>query len=163
MQATDLIRFAMNLSEQGTAALVADMGDAALTRSTPNGNHAVWCLGHLAYIEGAIPGILFGEPHPLEHWAPLFASGTTPSDDPSVYPPFDEVLKAYRELRARNRKLLDDLGEAGLDRAPKHVPPGFEDVMTSIGNTLLVVTLHNMVHYGQIADARRVAGRKPLM
>jgi hypothetical protein len=25
------------------------------------------------------------------------------------------------------------------------------------------VTLHQMVHYGQIADARRAAGREPLM
>jgi hypothetical protein len=67
------------------------------------------------------------------------------------------VLSKYRELRAQNLKLLDQIGEAGLDRKPKHVPPGFEDMMTSFGNTLLLITLHNMVHYGQIADARRVA------
>jgi uncharacterized damage-inducible protein DinB len=94
---------------------------------------------------------------------PLFAPGTVPKADAAAYPPFDEVLRTYRELRARNLKLLDQVGEAGLDRAPKHVPPGFEGVMQTFGQTLLLITLHNMVHYGQIADARRVAGRKPLV
>ena len=46
---------------------------------------------------------------------------------------------------------------------PKKVPPGFEELMTTFGQTLLLLTLHNMVHYGQIADARRVAGLKPLI
>jgi hypothetical protein len=171
MKAVDLIRFAMNLSEQGTARLVADMRDAALTQPVggggggggTDGNHALWCLGHLTYIEGSIAPILFGEPNPVERWAPLFATGTQPQRDASVYPSFDEVLAAYRDLRQRNLKLLDRLSDADLDRAPAHVPPGFEALMTSVGNTLLLVTLHNMVHYGEIAVARRAAGRKPLM
>ncbi len=169
MRSTDLIRFALQLTHQGTARLVEDMrGDAALTQSTPGaagggGNHPLWLVGHLAFIEGGIPKILLGEPNPVEHWAALFAAGTQPKADASAYPPFDEVLRTYRELRARNLKLLDEIGEAGLDRAPKWVPPGFEDVMTTAGHTLLLIALHNMVHYGQIADARRVAGRAPLM
>jgi len=42
------------------------------------------------------------------------------------------------------------------------VSPGFEEVMKTVGQTFLLVALHNMVHYGQIADARRAAGRPPL-
>ena len=168
MKAIELIRWAMELTEQGTVAMVADMRDAAMTPSTPggksgDGNHSLWLLGHLAYIEANIPKVLFGETNTLQHWAPLFASGTTPSADEKKYPSFDEVLRAYREARARNRKLLEEVGEAGLDRVPKQIPPGFEDAMKSFGHTLLLISLHNMVHYGQIADARRVAGRKPLL
>jgi hypothetical protein len=33
--------------------------------------------------------------------------------------------------------------------------------MSTIGRALLVIALHQMVHYGEIADARRAAGRKP--
>jgi hypothetical protein len=168
MKAVELIRWAMQLTEEGTARLAADMRDAALTRSSPggkggDGNHTLWLLGHLAVIEGSIPQILLGEENPVERWKPLFSMGTQPSDDASVYPGFDDVLRTYRELRARNLRLLDSIGETGLDRAPKSVPPGFERMMTSFGHTLLLVALHNMVHYGQIADARRVAGRTPLM
>jgi hypothetical protein len=35
--------------------------------------------------------------------------------------------------------------------------------MATFGSSLLLIALHQMVHYGQIADSRRVAGRKPLM
>ena len=168
MQAIELIRWAMQLTDEGTAQLVADLRECPLTPSTPgakggDGNHAIWLLGHLAFIEANLPSALFGEPNALEHWAPLFASGTRPSADASVYPSFDEVLSTYRDLRKRNLKLLDDLGEAGLARVPKAPPPGFEGTMKSFGHTFLLIALHNMVHYGEIADARRVAGYKPLM
>ena len=86
-----------------------------------------------------------------------------PSSDASRYPSFDEVLATYRDLRQRNLKLLDELSDADLDRAPKDVPPGFEQLMKTFGETLLLITLHNMVHYGEIAVARRAAGRQPLM
>jgi hypothetical protein len=164
MNRVDLIRWAMQMTEQGTAALVEELRHAPLTQPTSRGgNHPLWVLGHLAFLEGGIPHVLFGEPNPVAHWAPLFASGTQPKTDASAYPSFDELLATYRDLRARNLRLLDEIGDAGLDRVPKHVPPGFEDAMTTAGQTLLLITLHNMVHYGQIADARRVAGLKPLL
>jgi DinB superfamily len=168
MQAIELIRWAMQLTDAGTANLVADLREHPLTCSTPGGkagegNHAIWLLGHLAFIEGQIPRSLFGEPNPVEHWASLFAPGTQPQADAKVYPSFDEVLNTYRDLRKRNLKLLDEIGEGGLDRVPKSPPPGFEELMKTFGHTFLLITLHNMVHYGEIADARRVAGYKPLM
>jgi hypothetical protein len=168
MKAIELIRWAMQFSDEHTAMLLADLRGAALTPSTPgakggDGNHALWLVGHLAFIEGAVRHVVLGEANPVEHWAPLFAAGTRPKADAGAYPPFEEVLRTYHELRARNVKMLEELGEAGLDRAPAHVPPGFESIMTSAGQTLLLIALHNMVHNGQIADARRVAGIKPLM
>lgn len=124
MQAIELIRWAMQLSDEAVANLVADMRDAALTPSTPGaaggeGNHPLWCVGHLAYIEGNVRRALFGEPNPLEHWAPLFATGTVPRAEASFYPAFDEVLAAYRDLRRRNLKLLEEIGDGGLDRGPR--------------------------------------------
>jgi hypothetical protein len=164
MKSIDLIRWAMQMTDQATAGLVADMRDAALTQPTSRGgNHPLWTLGHLAYLEGGIPTVLLGEPNPVKHWAHLFAPGTQPKTDASAYPSFDEVLKTYRDMRARNLKLLDEIGDAGLDHIPKQIAPGFEDAMKTFGHTFLLITLHNMVHYGQIADARRAAGHKPLM
>ena len=168
MQAIELIRWAMQLTDQATARIVGDLREHPLTCSTPggkagDGNHAIWLLGHLAYIEGSIPRSLFGEPNKVEHWAPLFAAGTKPQADSEAYPSFDEVLSTYHNLRKSNLKLLDEIGEAGLDRIPKSPPPGFEDMMKTFGHTFLLITLHNMVHYGEAADARRVAGFKPFM
>jgi hypothetical protein len=140
------------------------MRDAPLIQPTVRGgNHPLWVLGHLAYIEGALPHVLFGEANPVEHWAPLFAPGSQSMTDAGTDPPFDEVLGTFRDLRARNLKRLDEIGDAGLDRLPRNVPPGFENEMRSFGHTMLLIALHQMVHYGQITDARRAAGRKPLM
>jgi hypothetical protein len=163
----DLIRWALQLSDGLTARLVSDMRSAPMTPSTPggkggDGNHSIWTLGHLCVVEGGIPQILFGENNPVEHWKPLFNMGAQCTSDASAYPSFDELLRTYRDLRARNLKLLDQIGEAGLDRAPKQVPPGFEEEMKTFGRTFLVIALHNMMHLGQIADARRVVGLERL-
>ena len=120
-------------------------------------------MGHLCFVEGSIRHAVFGEPNPVEHWRLLFAPGTQPTTDASEYPPFDEVLAKYRELRAGTLQRLDEMGNSGLAIPPKSIPLGFEEVMQTGGQALLLLTLHNMVHYGQIADARRVAGREPLL
>jgi len=168
MKAIDLVRWAMQMTDAGTARVIEGMRAHALTPSTPggkggDGNHALWTLGHLCFVEGAMRQILLGEANPVDHWKPLFGTGTRPLADAKAYPSFDEVHRTYRELRASNLRLLDEVGDAGLDRKPKNVPPVFQDVMVTFGHTLLLLSLHNMVHYGQIADARRVAGLPPLM
>jgi DinB superfamily len=164
MKAIDMIRWALQMTDESTAKLVADMRDESMTRPTPGGgNHALWVVGHLAVIEGMIPHTVFGEPHPVQHWWPLFGTGSKPTDDASSYPAFDEVLKTYRDLRAKNLARLDEIGEAGLEQAPKVIPPGFEDRMRTVGRTLHLIALHQMFHLGQIADARRAAGKEPFV
>jgi hypothetical protein len=72
------------------------------------------------------------------------------------------VLRSYRELRARNMKLLEETGDAGLDRPSKRVPAGLEDACGTFGRAFLTIALHQMNHRGQVADARRAAGRRPV-
>ena len=125
MTGMDLIRKTLQMCDQATLGLIEDMRDAPLTQPTPRGgNHPMWVLGHITFIEAGVPSIIFGEPHPLERWAPLFAPGTEPKSDASAYPAFDDVLRTYREARARNLKILEELGEAGLDRPTKSPPRG---------------------------------------
>src|SRR3954465_3558742 len=106
MNRLELIRWAMKLTAELTDRLVADMRESAMTPTTPGGNHTVWALGHMTFIEGAMPHILLGETNPVEHWAPLFGTGSQPKTEASAYPPFDEILSKFRELRAKNIKLL---------------------------------------------------------
>ena len=168
MKSIDLIRWSLQMTQQFTERMAADLRDKPMTRATPGakggeGGHALWLLGHLTFIEGGLGRIVRGDPHPLEHWASMFAPGTEPSNDPKQYPPFDEVLNKFRELRTANIKMLDEMGEPALDRAPAWIPPGLEDAMKTIGNTFLLIALHNMQHTGQLADVRRVAGLKRFM
>ena len=146
------------------ALTIADLRDHPLKRPAPgSGNHAIWILGHLTFIEGAMAHVILGEESPVAHYAPLFAPGTQPSDDASKYPSFDELLTSLRASRARNLRLLDEVGDAGLSRPPRHVPPGFEDAMRTNADVFMLLALHQMVHYGQLTDCRRAAGLKPLM
>jgi uncharacterized damage-inducible protein DinB len=163
MKAIDVIRHALETSDRAVLQLVEDMKDAPLTQPTPRGgNHPLWVLGHLTFIEGNVPRILFGEPNPVAHWAPLFAPGTEPRTDAASYPPLEEILRTYRDLRARNLQALERIGEAGLDRPAEDPPDGMQHIFRTVGETFLVVALHQMNHRGQLADARRACGRKPI-
>jgi hypothetical protein len=167
MKRVELIKWALTMTGQNTAKLIAPLSDKPLLQPTPGagngGNHAIWTLGHLCAIEGSLPHILVGEPASHGNWFEMFGTGTMPKTDPAAYPTFDEMLKTFTELREKNLKLLDRIGDAGLDAKPKNVPPGFEQAMTTVGQTFLLIALHNMVHYGEVCDIRRVAGIKPMM
>ena len=164
MKSIELIRWALRMTDESTTRLVEDMRDEPLTRPTSRGgNHALWVIGHLAVVEGMIPHTVFGEPNPVEHWWPIFGTGSKPTDDAGSYPAFDVVLGTYRDLRSKNLAKLEEIGEEGLERAPKVIPPGFEDRMRTIGRTLHLIALHQMFHLGQVADARRAVGREPFI
>jgi uncharacterized damage-inducible protein DinB len=164
MQSKDLIRFGLELTRQGTLGLVEAMRSKPLTQPTSaGGNHPMWVMGHLAYIEGSLRAIIKGEANPVEKWASLFAPGSTPVTDPSKYPPFDEVVATFVRLRGETLAMLDAMDDATLDSKPASIPPGFEEAMATVGRTLTLISLHQMVHYGQITDARRAAGIAPMM
>src|SRR5436190_3173727 len=163
MKAIDAIRAAIQTSDRSIMMLLEDLRDAPLTEPTPcGGNHPLWVLGHITYVEGNLPHIIFDEPNPVARWAPLFAAGTEPKSEAGAYPSFDEVLRTFRDLRARNLKILDEIGEAGLDRPTKSPPRGLEEALSTVGRTFLIVAMHHMSHRGQLADARRAIGRKPI-
>jgi hypothetical protein len=163
MNAIDVIRAALTTSDRSIMMLVEDARSMPLTQPTPRGgNHPLWVMGHITFVEAGIPHVLFGEPHPLADWAPLFAAGSEPLTDASAYPPFDEVVRRYRQARERNLKILDEIGNAGLDQPTKAPPRGLEEILRTVGETFLVIAMHHMGHRGQLADARRAAGRKPI-
>jgi hypothetical protein len=159
MKSGDLIRYALTMTEGNVDRLIADMRDKPMTQpSSAARNHPMWVMGHLAVVEGAFFHFITGEPHPLAEWEPLFGMGTEPTSDASAYPPFEVVVTKYHELRKRNLQLLDRTGEAGLDQKPASAPPGFEKEMQTVGQSLLILALHQMSHHGQLSDARRAAG-----
>ena len=163
MTLKDTILFAMNGANGAVIPLIDDMSDAPFVQPTKNGgNHPLWILGHLTMVEGLVPKILYGEENKVEEWAPIFGIGTSVVTDASKYPPFPEVRAKYEALWQANLTLFESLTEADLDKPTKWQPPRLEKVMPSFGLTFLTLSLHKMSHRGQLADARRAAGRKPL-
>ena len=164
MNAIEYIKQEMAMSEAWILGLAADMKDSPLTAPTPNGgNHPLWCLGHLVYSEGnLVHKYIKGEANPVAEWAELFDSGTTPLDDASKYPTYDELLAKFEMVRGGTMAIVDKLTDADLDK-PSHAEGEMAQWFGTVGQCLAAIPIHFGFHGGQIADARRAAGLKPLM
>jgi uncharacterized damage-inducible protein DinB len=163
MKTVQFIRMSLDMSQHQVMSLIDDMKDAPLTFPTPKGgNHPLWVLGHLAWTEGQIRHVMLGRENPLDSWTPTFGFGSEPTAVASDYPPFDEVKQTYLNLRAESIKLLDSLTDADLDRASECCPPEAKQFAGTYAQCFMVLIVHTMAHHGQVADARRAAGRKRL-
>ena len=69
---------------------------------------------------------------------------------------------ALEKLRGETLKTLDALSDADLDLPSKGCPPDLQQFVGTYGQCLLIIIFNTMTHRGQVADARRAAGRKPL-
>ena len=92
---------------RATMSMINDMQDALFTFPTPNGgNHPLWVLGHMAYVEGElVQHMMLGQPNPVAHWKSLFGPGSQPSADPSS-------VSAVRGNKIDVRKLAGPNAEA---------------------------------------------------
>lgn len=160
MHTKDAIKFALTLSNGAVLSVIDEMSGAAMTFPTPNGGcHPLWVLGHLTLIEGSIQAILFGDKNPAAEWQQYFGENSEPVADARAYPPFVEVREKYLQLREHNVKLLESLSEADLDKATKAPPKGREREFATYGQSFLTLALHQMLHRGNVTDARRAARR----
>jgi hypothetical protein len=161
MQAIDAIRITLKFSDMGMKYL-AEMSDAPLLRPGPwGGNHAMWIAGHLTVVEGRLQQMLHGIPNPVHHWKALFDWGSEPVDDPAAYPPFDEVVQKFKELRAQTHAFLNEVGEEGLDQPTKCQPPGFTG-FEKVGNAIVIIAGHAIGHLGGLTVVRAAAGKQRL-
>jgi hypothetical protein len=161
MKAIDAIRIALKFSDMGMKYL-RETKDAAFVRPGPwGGNHAMWIAGHLTVVEGRLQQMLHGVPNPVHAWKPVFDWGSEPVDDPSAYPPYDEVLRKFQDLRDQTHKYLDDFGDEGLDRPTKVQPPGFSGMETA-GKAIMVIACHATGHLGGLTVVRAAAGKQRL-
>jgi len=164
MKTTDYIKMSLENSKGWALGLLNDMKDAPLTQPTSNGgNHPLWVLGHIVHSESnLLDGFILGKPNRFPEWEGVFSMKTTPSTDASNYPSFDELLSKFDEMRAATLAHLETLSDEDLDK-PSHAPEEFGPPFATIGACFAAMSTHMAFHAGQVADARRAAGREPLM
>ena len=164
MKAVDFIKMSLEMSNGWIMGLAADIKDEPLVRPTPNGgNHPLWVLGHITRAESdLLDGFIQGKPNRFPEYESLFSMGTTPTTDASQYPSMDELMGKFEEIRSATLAYLDTLTEADLDK-PSHAPEEFGAFFGTIGACLAAMVTHVSFHAGQVADARRAAGKPPLM
>ena len=164
MQSRELLISSLNANMKVTLQLIEDMRDAPLTFPTVNGgNHPLWVLGHLAYSVGeCVQEIMLGEANPLVSWKEIFGYGSEPTDDANAYPSFDVVLQEFRDAHVGLLTRLESMGETDLDSLSKGCPAEYREQYGTYRLCISAVTDHLLIHRGQVADARRSAGRPPL-
>ncbi|WP_037250200.1 DinB family protein [Rhodopirellula europaea] len=155
-----LLTHNMNL----TMPLIEDLSDQPLAFPTPNGgNHAMWVTGHISFsLAWIVDGFLLGKPNRLEHWKELFDTTTQPVADANHYPAFEEILQTCKNCHQACMNALESLSEEELDEKID-CPDGFEGFVGTKRLCFRTAANHWLFHYGQLADARRSLGRKPLM
>ena len=164
MKTTDYVKLALQNSAGWVMGLLNDMKDAPLTQPTPNGgNHPLWVLGHLTHSESnLLDKFILGKPNRFPELEAQFAMGTAPTTDASAYPSFEELLGKWETMRAATVAHLESLTEAKSDKpslAPEEFGPGF----STVAGVYTAMSTHVAFHCGQVADARRAAGREVLV
>ncbi|WP_166831682.1 YciI family protein [Thalassoroseus pseudoceratinae] len=161
---SQMLREALEFSYKWIKPLADDLADAPMTSPTPTpGNHPVWIMGHLVYSSAGLLAMISGEASPYEHWKDHFAGGTQPRPDAASYPDYAEILQAYDATHQTALGLLETVIETGLNEPPPAVWDSVRDdpSFQTIGKLFLFISMHEMSHRGQLADTRRVLGRKP--
>jgi hypothetical protein len=158
MKMKEALKFALTGSDRAVLSVIDEMAAAPTTFPTPNGGcHPLWVLGHLTFVEGMIPQVLFGKKNPVSEWQSYFGEDAEPVGDPSSYPSFAALRAKYSELRGQNLKILDSLSEEDLDKPTQAPPKGREHEFATYGKSFLVLALHQMMHRSHVTDARRAA------
>jgi len=158
MDSIDLVRTNLSNSGNRTLARIEDMRPHAFLRATPGGPHTLWILGHLAFVEGlVVDHFAFGDDNPLASWDSAF-DGDAVADGPADFPSFDVTLERVRGMRTATLVRIDPLTEADLDRTAERAPKGWDATFGTLRQCLQYTSDHWLMHRGQLADARRVAG-----
>lgn len=163
MKTTDFIKMSLENGKGWTLGLIGDMKDAPLTQPTVNGgNHPLWVLGHIVRAESdLLDGFILGKPNRFPELEKC-SMGNTPSTDAGDYPSMDELLGKFEEIRSATIAHLDTLNDEDLDKS-SHAPEEFGATFATVGSCFAAMATHMAFHTGQVADARKAAGRPPLM
>ena len=163
MKTADFIKMSLDSSKDWVTGLLSDMEDAPLVQPTSNGgNHPLWILGHLVCSESALlDQFIEGKPNRFPALGELFSNGTTPAPDADKYPPMEELFAKFDAIRADTLAYLETLSDDDLDK-PSHAPTEFGAEFATIAGCFAAMIAHVMNHAGQVADARRAAGREPM-
>ncbi len=163
MHTIDYIRMSMTASKEMSLVLIHDLKDEPLAQPTINGgNHAIWILGHLAYIESVmIHQMIQGKDTcTLAHHKETFDAEGDPSTDPSIYPSFDQLFKDYDTARTETYAYLDSISEADLQRPALGCPEEWKPHFGTVAQCLDFIAHHPSLHFGQLADIRKSLGRQ---
>lgn len=116
--------------------------ESYFVRPENRGNPLIWLLGHIVLNRGEIIEILGGDPH-VAHLGDLFARGTIPENNPSIYPEPSKLLARLIKMSSLTDDLLLKGDPAVLDTASR-------GQFKTVGQNLAYSYMHETHHIGQV-------------
>jgi hypothetical protein len=127
---------------------------------TPNANHALWVLGHIAWTDDSVLVDLGGRSWQCdETYRALFAMKSTPVADPARYPSIATVRDFAHGIREELSAWFQGMSEEKL-AAP--TPTGWEFFAPTFAALMSSLACHEALHAGQITVIRKALGMTPL-
>ncbi|WP_437223158.1 DinB family protein [Planctomicrobium sp. SH661] len=160
MDAIQALRIGINCGEMICKMYVDDLTDAEMMlRPAPGCNHVNWQLGHLISSEHHMLEQIFpGSMPPLPAgFVEKYDRANAASDDPSAFLSKAELMQTFQAQRAATLAALDQVNPADLE-----LPSGVSYAPT-VAEIFSLQGSHWLMHAGQWAVVRRIAGRSPLM
>lgn len=128
----------------------------------PGANHVAWTLGHLAWTDDLVLGMVTGEPTGLpggDAWAARFKWGTTPPPAGEDLPSPDELVATLAE---RRRALRQWFTEQPADALGSPLPAELAGWCPVVGALPAAMAAHEGMHVGQLQVVRRSLGLEPV-
>jgi hypothetical protein len=152
-RASGLLRFAHKMLADMAAGIPDDRGTSQLPGAY---NHKLWTLGHMADSNQWFAALIDGQGMTLPaEWNKLFGMGSTPADDPAIYPPMADARAAFEASVDRLCAAIEARTDAELDTPPAGDGAGF--VLDKL-DSALKAAWHYGWHLGQIAALRKGLG-----
>lgn len=163
MNARDVIESALKGTQMVLNAYLEDLSDDdLLRRPVPGANHIAWQLGHLitseiGLVKADIPDAAypdlpagFAEQHNAEHAKSESADG---------YLAKQQYADLFNRVRQATIATVGKLSDDDLDR-PSQGP--LKQMCPRLGDLLILVSNHTLMHGGQFTVVRRLLG-KPIL
>ncbi len=140
---------------------IADMSDdELLVRPVESANHANWQIGHLIQSErGMIAGAGADMPELPEGFGDRYSMKANASDGATHFDGKDLLLKHFAAVREGTIAFARSRTDADLD---KPAPERMQRMAPTVADLLTLVSLHTMMHLGQVQVLRRKLG-KPIL
>lgn len=117
--------------------------ESFFVRPDDRGNPLIWLLGHIVLNRCEIIEILGGDPR-VDNLGDLFARGTIPENDPSIYPEPSKLMARFIKMSSLTDDLLLKSDPALLDTASR-------GHFKTVGQNLAYSYMHETHHIGQVA------------
>lgn len=157
-RALDLLQWVHGM----TNLLIDGVPESASTfQTSPADNHVLWNIGHLATSYAWFTSLINGRAVELpEGYMQLFGYQSKPNPDRSVYPPLEEVRRAYSAAFKQLASTVESQSDAELAMPTKTDSGGFaKDRLDAIYKA----AWHDGWHGGQISTIRRALALPSVM